>query len=75
MNLFRLKKEKDDATVRGKRNLSKLQNENGAIKNIRNLFKYKEQDYYKPVRVGNSRSNNYIDYERNCETMIEIKHY
>ena len=75
MNLFRLKKEKDDVTVRDKRNLSKLQNKNGAIKNIRNLFKYKGQDYYKPVRVGNSRSNNYIDYERNCETMIEIKHY
>ena len=75
MNLFRLKKEKDDATVRDKRNLSKLQNENEAIKNIRNLFKYKKEDYYKPVRVCNSRSNNYIDYERNCETVIEIKHY
>ena len=41
INLFRLKKEneviKDDRVIR----------------DIRNLFEYQEEDYYKPVRVGN----------------------
>ena len=41
INLFRLKKEneviKDDRVIR----------------DIRNLFEYEEEDYYKPVRVGN----------------------
>ena len=59
--------------------------EHNIIKNIRNLFKPKnenetirdriirdirivlehEEDYYKPVRVGNFYSNNYIEYESN----------
>ena len=30
------------------------------IKYIRNLFEHEEEDYYKPVRVGN-----YIEYESN----------
>ena len=29
------------------------------IRDTRNLFEH-EEDYYKPVRVGNSWSNNYI---------------
>ena len=32
-------------------------------RDIRNLFEH-EEDYYKPVRVGNSLSNNYTEYER-----------
>ena len=29
----------------------------------RNLFEYEEEDYYKPVRVGNFWSNNCIEYK------------
>ena len=36
-NFSRLKKETDDATM----------------KDVRNLFEHEEEDYYKPVRVGN----------------------
>ena len=33
------------------------------IRDIRNLFEHEEEDYYKPVTVGNFWSNNYIEYE------------
>lgn len=51
------------------RNISRVKKENEAIKvkiilDIKSLFE-QEQDYYKPVRVGNFNSNNYIIYERN----------
>ena len=32
------------------------------IRDIRNLFEH-EEDYYKPVRVHNFQSNNYVEYE------------
>ena len=36
------------------------------MRDIRILFEKKEvEDYYKPVRVGNFYSNNYIEYESN----------
>ena len=35
------------------------------IRDIRNLFEVDEKDYYKPVRVNNFLSNNYIEYESN----------
>ena len=35
------------------------------IKDIRYIFRYKKENYYKPVRVGNFCSNNYIEYESN----------
>ena len=35
------------------------------IKDIRYIFKHKKENYYKPVRVGNFWSNNYIEYESN----------
>ena len=38
---------------------------NRMVRDIRNLFEHEEEDYYKPVRVGNSRSKNYIEYESN----------
>ena len=67
-NLFQLKKEIDDTTVKDIRNLYGLKKENKAIKNriirdFRNLFEHQEEDYYKPVRVGDFWSNNYIEYE------------
>ena len=51
------------------RNISRVKKENEAIKvkiilDIKSLFE-QEQNYYKPVRVGNFNSNNYIIYERN----------
>ena len=35
---------------------------NRKIRDIRNLFEHEEDDYYKPVRVVNLWSNNYIEY-------------
>ena len=35
------------------------------LKDIRNLFEHEEKDYYKPVRVGNFWSNNYMEYKSN----------
>ena len=52
-NIFRLKKENEETKVR-------------VIRNTRNLFEH-EEDYYKPVRVGNFWSNNYIEYENNSD--------
>ena len=34
------------------------------IIDIKNLFQHKEENYYKPLRVGNFWSNNYIEYKR-----------
>ena len=40
---------------------------NRIIRDIRELFKHKEEQehYYRPVRVGNVWGNNYIGYESN----------
>ena len=35
------------------------------ISDIRNLFELENEDYYKPIRVDNLYSNNYIKYEYN----------
>ena len=47
-----------------------MKKENEATKcrmvwDIRNLFGQKKEDYYRPVRVGNFWSRNYIEYESN----------
>ena len=34
---------------------------NRIIKNISNLFEHEEEDYYKPVRVHNFRSNYHVE--------------
>ena len=57
----KLKKETNDYAIKGIRNLSKLKKEYKVMKYrilryIRNLFDLEEGDYYKPVRVGNSKS-------------------
>ena len=69
-HLFRLEKEVDDTTVTDIGNFFRLKKENKAIKNriirnIRNIFEHKEEDYYKLVKVGSFWSNNYIEYESN----------
>ena len=55
------------------RNLFRLETETKAIKDrllgdINNLFEHKdEENHYKPVRVRNFWSNNYIEYESNSD--------
>ena len=69
--------------IRDIRNLFRLEKENKAIKykiyrGIRNIFEYEEEedeDYYKPVQVGNFWSNNYIVILNTKVAVIEIKHY
>ena len=71
-NLFRLKKEQNYAAVKDIRNLFRQEKETKAIKDrilrdIKNLFEHEkeEENYYKPVRVSNFWSNNYIEYKSN----------
>ena len=47
------------------------------IKDIRYIFRYKKENYYKPVRVGNFCSNNYIEHESNGDRkkMLLVKVY
>ena len=67
-NIFRLKKEIDDTAIKNIRNFFRLKKENKVIKDrilrdIRNFFDLEEEkNYYKPVRVNNFWSNNYIEY-------------
>ena len=66
-----LKKETNDAaflSIRSlldqKKKIKELKKDiRDKIRDIRNLFEHEEEHYYKPVRVGNFRSNNYIDYK------------
>ena len=57
--------------IKDMRNIFRLKRENEAIKgrviiDIRNDFKHgEEENYYKPVRVGNLPSKNFIEYEIN----------
>ena len=36
------------------------------------MFEYEEKNYYKPIRVGNIWSNDYLEYESSKD---KIKHY
>ena len=50
----------------------KLKKENEEIRqrllrDIRNTFEQEKEDYYKPEKVGNFWSNNYIEYEINSD--------
>ena len=71
-NLFRLNKEQNDTAIKDIRNLFRLKKEIKGIKdivlrNIKNLFEYEKEEEicYKPVRVNNFWSNNYIEYKSN----------
>ena len=64
-NLFRLKKE-----IKGIKDI--------LLRNIKNLFGYEkeEENYYKPVRVNNFWSNNYIEYKSNGDkNKISVEEY
>ena len=44
-------------------------------RDIRNLFEYKEEDYYKPVRVANFLRNKYIDINGDRNKTLSTKEY
>ena len=70
-NLFRLKREQNFAAIKVIRNLFRQKKETKTIKNrilrdIKNLFEHEEEEnHYKPVRINNFWSNNYIEYKNN----------
>ena len=75
------KKQAKDNTIKDVRN-ARLKKENEAVKHsiikkIKNLFEHQEEDYYKPVRIGNFLSANYIEYESNDDgnKTLSIKKY
>ena len=49
------------------------------LRDIKNLFEYKKEkeNYNKPVRVNNFRSNNYIEYKSNCDNsrILSVEEY
>ena len=78
-NFFSLKKEQNCTAVKDIRNLFRQEKETKAIKDrilryIKNFFEREkeEENYYKPVRVSNFWSNNYLNTK---VTVIIIKHY
>ena len=59
----------EEKIIKDVKDLFRLKKENKVIKDrrlgdIRNPFEHEEENYYKPVRVGKFRSNNYIEYKR-----------
>ena len=69
-NCFKLKREINCNGIQSIRNLFRLTKENETIKgriirDIRKLSEQENDDYYKPVRVGNFWSKKYIEYESN----------
>ena len=70
-NLFRLKKELNYTAIKDIRDHFREEKETKTIKDriprvIKNVFEHEEEENsYKPVRVNNFRSNNYIEYESN----------
>ena len=59
-----------DNIIKDRRNLFRSKQKNNAntdkiIRDTRALFESDESDYYKPVKIGNAFSSNYIEYERN----------
>ena len=53
-----------DRILRKKRKETKAIKD-GILIDIKNLFEHEGKNYYKPVRVSNFCSNNYIEYESN----------
>ena len=69
---FSLKNKLNYTAIKNVRNLFKQEKETKAIKDrilsdIKNLFEQEEENYYKPVRVNNVWSNNYIEYESDSD--------
>ena len=75
------KKQSEENTTKSIRNLFKLKKENEAIKDriirdIKTLLK-QEDDYYKPISVGNFWNINYIKYESSGDRNknLSVKEY
>ena len=73
-NLLRLKGELNYTAIKDIRNFFRLKKtksiKDRILRDINNLFEHNEEEenYYKPVRVSNFWSNEYIEYESNGET-------
>ena len=73
-NLLRLKGELNYSAIKDIRNIFRLKKtksiKDRILRDINNLFEHNEEEenYYKPVRVSNFWSNEYIEYESNGET-------
>ena len=68
----KIEKESRYDTIKNIRNLFKLKKENKAnkdqkISDIRNIFELENENYYKPIRVGNFYGNICIKYEGNSD--------
>ena len=81
-NLFRLKTERNYTTVTDTRNLFRQEKEIKAIKDriLRDIKKLselekEEENYYKPVRVSNFWSNNFIEYESTDDKNKTVEEY
>ena len=83
-NLFKLKEELNDTATKDIRNLFRLKKEIKGIKDrilrdIKILFEYEkeEENYYKPVRVNNFYSYNYIEYKSNGDNnkILSVEEY
>ena len=79
--MHRKKQSEEDNIIKNVRNLFKLKKEietskHRIIRDNRNLFE-KEDDYYKPIRVGNIWENNYIEYASNSDINknLSVKEY
>ena len=65
LRLEKLKKETNDTTIKGINNLFSPEKgiKDAILRGIRHLFENEEgKNYYKPFRVNDFRSNNYIEY-------------
>ena len=73
VNLFIPKEELNYTTIKDIKNLFRLEKESKAVTerilgNITNIFEYEqEENYYKPLRVSNFWSNNYIEHKSNSD--------
>ena len=83
-NLFKLKKVQNYTALKDIRNVFRQKEETEAIKDrirgdIKNLFEQKKEElnYYKPVRISNFWSSNYIAYgsNRNRNKTLSVEDY
>ena len=83
-NLFNLKKVQNYTALKDIRNVFRRKKETEAIKDrirgdIKNLFEQKKEElnYYKPVRISNFWSSNYIAYgsNRNRNKTLSVEEY
>ena len=72
-NIFRLRKEIDNSAIKGI--TKKKENEtikDRIIRDIKSLFE-QENNYYKPIRVGNLWNDGFIEYESNSDKKNQYK--